>query len=309
MVNNLNDGMAWGLFPLVFAAAGMSLAEIGTLAAIYPAVWGLGQLFTGAWSDRIGRKGLIVAGMWVQAGGIVVIALGATFAGFRDRRRAARPRHGDGLPDAARRHRRRRAPELARVVGGRLPVVARHGLRGRCAARRRRRGRLRALGARPSHHRRAHLRSGVVVALRMRETQDQVRLVAFEQLEGLVAVVDGDHLVTLQLEELAQHIGRVEVVLDDEDPARWDRRSLLRRRFLVRRRCKWQAHLEGRAGAQPGAVSRDLATVQLDQAPGQRQPQPQAAGGAGEVLALLLKRLEDARELSGGCRPRCLGSR
>lgn len=82
MVNNLNDGMAWGLFPLVFAAAGMSMAEIGTLAAIYPGVWGLAQLFTGAWSDRIGRKGLIVAGMWTQAAGIVVIALGSTFTLF-----------------------------------------------------------------------------------------------------------------------------------------------------------------------------------------------------------------------------------
>ncbi|TXD39771.1 MFS transporter [Lujinxingia vulgaris] len=79
LVNNLNDGMAWGLFPLVFAAASMSLGEIGTLAAIYPAVWGLGQLFTGAWSDKVGRKGLIVAGMWTQAAGIVVIAYGATF--------------------------------------------------------------------------------------------------------------------------------------------------------------------------------------------------------------------------------------
>ncbi|TXD37456.1 MFS transporter [Lujinxingia vulgaris] len=79
LVNNLNDGMAWGLFPLVFAAASMSLGEIGTLAAIYPAVWGLGQLFTGAWSDKVGRKGLIVAGMWTQAAGIVVIALGSTF--------------------------------------------------------------------------------------------------------------------------------------------------------------------------------------------------------------------------------------
>ena len=54
LVNNLNDGMAWGLFPLVFAAAGMSLAKIGTLAAIYPAVWGIAQIFTGAWSDRLG---------------------------------------------------------------------------------------------------------------------------------------------------------------------------------------------------------------------------------------------------------------
>jgi MFS family permease len=82
MVNNLNDGMAWGLFPLVFAAAGLSLSQIGTLAAIYPAVWGLGQLFTGAWSDSVGRKGLIVAGMWIQAAGIIVIALGSTFMLF-----------------------------------------------------------------------------------------------------------------------------------------------------------------------------------------------------------------------------------
>lgn len=82
LVNNLNDGMAWGLFPLVFAAANMSLGEIGTLAAIYPAVWGLAQLVTGAWSDRIGRKRLIVAGMWTQAVGIVAIALGSTFVLF-----------------------------------------------------------------------------------------------------------------------------------------------------------------------------------------------------------------------------------
>lgn len=82
LVNNLNDGMAWGLFPLVFAAAGMSLAQIGTLAAIYPSVWGVAQLFTGAISDRIGRKHLIAGGMVVQAGGIVVIALARSFAGF-----------------------------------------------------------------------------------------------------------------------------------------------------------------------------------------------------------------------------------
>lgn len=82
MINNLNDGMAWGIFPLLFAAAHLSIAQIGALAAIYPAVWGLAQLFTGAWSDRVGRKRLIVAGMWTQAAGIVVIALGATFYGF-----------------------------------------------------------------------------------------------------------------------------------------------------------------------------------------------------------------------------------
>ncbi len=82
LVNNLNDGMAWGLFPLFFMAAGMSLKEVGWLAAIYPAVWGIGQLFTGALSDRIGRKGLIVGGMWVQALGIALLALSHTFAGF-----------------------------------------------------------------------------------------------------------------------------------------------------------------------------------------------------------------------------------
>jgi MFS family permease len=81
-VNNLNDGMSWGLFPLYFAAAGMSLREIGWLAALYPAVWGFGQLFTGALSDRIGRKWLIAAGLWVQAAGIAVVPASASFAAF-----------------------------------------------------------------------------------------------------------------------------------------------------------------------------------------------------------------------------------
>jgi MFS family permease len=82
LVNNLNDGMAWGLFPLFFVAAGMNLQQIGTLAAVYPATWGIGQLFTGAWSDRVGRKWLIAAGMWVQAVGIGVVVLADGFAGF-----------------------------------------------------------------------------------------------------------------------------------------------------------------------------------------------------------------------------------
>ncbi|RJG14901.1 MFS transporter [Massilia cavernae] len=82
LVNNLNDGMAWGLFPVVFAGAGMTLAQIGTLAAIYPTVWGLCQLFTGALSDRIGRKGLIVAGMCVQALGIAIIAIASQFSWY-----------------------------------------------------------------------------------------------------------------------------------------------------------------------------------------------------------------------------------
>jgi len=82
LVNNLNDGMAWGLFPIVYAAAGMNLAQIGTLAAIYPAVWGMAQILTGALSDGIGRKWLIVGGMWVQAMGIGLTALSAGLPGF-----------------------------------------------------------------------------------------------------------------------------------------------------------------------------------------------------------------------------------
>src|SRR5207249_2758873 len=78
LVNNLNDGMAWGLFPLFFAAVPLTIEEIGYLAAIYPAVWGVGQLFTGALSDRLGRKWLIAGGMWVQAAGIALIAATAS---------------------------------------------------------------------------------------------------------------------------------------------------------------------------------------------------------------------------------------
>ena len=68
LVNNLNDTMAWGLFPLMFAAAGMDLGQIGALVATYPLTWSVGQLATGALSDWIGRKPLITFGMWVQAG-------------------------------------------------------------------------------------------------------------------------------------------------------------------------------------------------------------------------------------------------
>jgi MFS family permease len=82
LINNLNDGMAWGLFPLVFAAAHMRLEQIGTLAAIYPATWGVAQLGTGALSDRIGRKWLIAFGMWIQAAGLVVIGTAASFFAF-----------------------------------------------------------------------------------------------------------------------------------------------------------------------------------------------------------------------------------
>jgi MFS family permease len=82
LVNNLNDGMAWGLFPLFFAASGMSLKRIAVLAAIYPAVWSVVQLATGALSDRIGRKWLIASGMWTQALGIVATVVSVNFIGF-----------------------------------------------------------------------------------------------------------------------------------------------------------------------------------------------------------------------------------
>ena len=81
LVNNLNDGMAWGLFPLLYAAAGVSLERIGWLAAMYPAAWAAGQLVTGAMSDRIGRKWLIVWGMWVQSAGIATVVLSSTLRG------------------------------------------------------------------------------------------------------------------------------------------------------------------------------------------------------------------------------------
>jgi MFS family permease len=72
LVNNLNDGMSWGVFPLFFNSFGLGVERIGVLKAVYPAVWGILQIVTGPLSDRWGRKGLIVGGMWVQATGIFV---------------------------------------------------------------------------------------------------------------------------------------------------------------------------------------------------------------------------------------------
>jgi MFS family permease len=82
MVNNLNDGMVWGLLPLFLAGMGLPLAQIGILAAVYPGVWGFSQLFTGGLSDRLGRKWLIATGMWLQAGGIVFLAFSRAFNGW-----------------------------------------------------------------------------------------------------------------------------------------------------------------------------------------------------------------------------------
>jgi MFS family permease len=80
LVNNLNDGLAWGLFPALFAGAGLGVGRIGVLAALYPAVWGLGQLATGALSDRWGRKPFIVGGMLLQAAALALVAVGDSFA-------------------------------------------------------------------------------------------------------------------------------------------------------------------------------------------------------------------------------------
>ena len=75
LVNNLNDGMSWGIFPLFFAAAGLNVERIGILKGVYPAIWGTLQVVTGTLSDRWGRKGLIATGMWVQAIGLFLIAV------------------------------------------------------------------------------------------------------------------------------------------------------------------------------------------------------------------------------------------
>jgi len=74
LVNNLNDGMSWGIFPLFFTSLGLGLERVGILKAVYPMVWGICQILTGPLSDRWGRKGLIVAGMWLQALGLLLTA-------------------------------------------------------------------------------------------------------------------------------------------------------------------------------------------------------------------------------------------
>jgi MFS family permease len=75
LINNLNDGLAWGLFPIFFAVAGLSVREIGALAFVYPATWGIAQLWTGALSDRVGRTRLIAAGMLLQGAALLAMVL------------------------------------------------------------------------------------------------------------------------------------------------------------------------------------------------------------------------------------------
>lgn len=76
LVNNLNDGMSWGVFPLLFVAGGVSLEGVGLIKAVYPTIWGVGQTITGPLADRLGRKPLIISGMLVQALGHAVIGFG-----------------------------------------------------------------------------------------------------------------------------------------------------------------------------------------------------------------------------------------
>ena len=79
LVNNLNDGMSWGIFPLFFVSFGLGVERIGILKAVYPATWGILQIATGPLSDRWGRKGLIVAGVWVQSAGLFLTAFTRSF--------------------------------------------------------------------------------------------------------------------------------------------------------------------------------------------------------------------------------------
>jgi MFS family permease len=135
LVNNLNDGLAWGLLPLLFARGGLSVARVGVLAALYPAVWGLAQLATGPLSDRLGRQPLIVGGMLLQATALAGTALASSFPPWA----AAAMLLGVGtamvyptllaaISDVA-------PPHLAGLCDRRLPAVARRGLRRRRAAR------------------------------------------------------------------------------------------------------------------------------------------------------------------------------
>lgn len=82
LVNNLNDGLSWGLFPAIFLAAGLDMTAVGALVAVYPAIWGLAQLGTGGLSDRWGRRGMIASGMALQAVALVGVTLAGSWIGF-----------------------------------------------------------------------------------------------------------------------------------------------------------------------------------------------------------------------------------
>ena len=165
--------MSWGIFPLFFAAFGLGVERIGILKAVYPATWGILQIATGPLSDRWGRKGLIVAGMWVQAAGLFLTALTREFRVVAGRQPASRDWNRDGLPEPDRGRFRRLASDLAGALAQRLPLLARPRLRDRRALRRHHcgpSGLSWAIGAIAA----LTFLSGVVVAVVMRETSRQV---------------------------------------------------------------------------------------------------------------------------------------
>ena len=122
-----------GDFPAVLRRLRLGVERIGILNSVYPAVWGVLQTVTGPLSDRWGRKGLIVTGMWVQAGGLFLTAATRSFGWWLLASVLLGARHGDGLSDAHRRGLRRVAPVLARALAQRLSVLARPRLRRRRA--------------------------------------------------------------------------------------------------------------------------------------------------------------------------------
>jgi MFS family permease len=82
LINNANDAHAWGLLPLLLAREGLDAAQIGVVAALYPAVWAVAQLATGPLSDRIGRRLPVAAGMWMQAAGLLSFGLSNSFGAW-----------------------------------------------------------------------------------------------------------------------------------------------------------------------------------------------------------------------------------
>lgn len=82
LVNNLNDGMVWGIFPMLLAAKGFSIREIGIITAIYPAVWGIGQLFTGKMADKLCKKNMLYIGMLLQAIALILLVWANTMTHF-----------------------------------------------------------------------------------------------------------------------------------------------------------------------------------------------------------------------------------
>ncbi|MDQ3610251.1 MAG: MFS transporter [Actinomycetota bacterium] len=136
LVNNLNEGMTWGLFPVFFSAGGLTVTRVGLLTALAPAVWAVGQLLPGALSDRLGRKWLIAAGQGTQALGLLVIATGNTTTVWMTGSILFGAGTALAYPTLLAAVGDRGTPELARRRGRCLPILAgRRGHRRRGARR------------------------------------------------------------------------------------------------------------------------------------------------------------------------------